>query len=331
MNRRWKNIYLVAILLAFAAVAATEAWRRDQGFRASVIDDKSLWSVQRQRISDNPRTLAVLGASRMQLGFNESAFNALHPGWTVANLTVNGRYPVATLRDLAFATEFRGVVLIALDARALFTEFHDLQQPWIDYFHRDFGPGLWLDAQLAALAQSRRVTANPDFSLARRLGAYLSGGIKLQPTYVVFDRKRWGHADYRQIDAEYHRRHREQGMEEFYTGYPLPSPQKWLAGTAPLLEAAAAIEARGGRVFMIRMPTDGGYWALDEQYFPRAAYWDRMAAQPGVHALHFRDDPRLTAYPLPDGSHLDEHDKDAFTRDLLTILEERYGWPDDFR
>lgn len=331
MDRRWQKTFILSALVAILAVTSVETWRRHQGYRATVIDDKALWSVQRSLIGNDSNTLAVLGASRMQLGFSEAAFRRAVPNWGVANLTVNGHYPVATLQDLARNTDFRGVALVAIDARAVFAEFHALQQPWIDYYYRDFGPGLWLNAQMAAAAQSRRVTANPDFSIIRRASAHLSGGIKLQPTYAVFDRHRWGHADYTQVDAGYHRRHREQGMVEFYTTYPLPEPDAWLAGAQPLLDAAAAIEARGGRVFLVRMPTDGRYWELDEQYFPRRDYWDRLAAQPGVHALHFRDDERTAHFELPDGSHLDQRDKVAFTEGLLAALRDRYGWPDDLR
>ena len=326
MNPRWPKTYLLAISLTLLAVLGAENHRREQGFRATVVDSKSLWSVQRARVDDNPDTLAVLGASRMQLGFSERAFDALYPGWNLINLTVNGHYPIATLQDLAFNSEFRGVVIIALDARALFVELHGMQQPWVDYYHRDFGPGLWLNAQLAATAQSRRVTANPDFSLVRRLTAWLDDSGSPQPTYVVFDKHRWGHADYAAVDAEFHRGYRADGMAEFYTTYPLPDPDTWLAGTKPLLEATRVIEARGGRVLMVRMPTNGRYWALDEQYFPRRDYWHRLAEQPDVKALHAVEDGPLAAFPLPDGSHLDERDKENFTRILLTRLDDLYGW-----
>jgi len=320
MGNRWLKIYLLAGILALASVVAAEVHWRELGYRATVVDDKDLWSTQRQRIDDKPRTLAVLGASRIQLGFSAAAFKALYPDWKLVNLSVNGHYPVATLLDLAENSDFRGVALVSLDANASLTMFQPMQQPWVDYFHRDFGPGLALNAWLAARWQEHVVTANPELSLPKQAIAWLEKTGKPHITYVIFDRMRFGHADYTQLDAEGHLRYRTEELTKYFAEYPMPSPGDWLAGAQPIIRAIRTIQARGGRVVLLRMPT--AFWDLDETYLPRRDYWDQLDSQEGIIGVHYKDVPGLSDYPLPDGSHLDARDSWNFTRDVLNHLEQ---------
>ena len=83
------------------------------------------------------------------------------------------------------------------------------------------------------------------------------------------------------------------------------------------------IEARGGQVVFVRMPTSDEHWELDERYYPRAQYWDRLGSITGVATVHFADDPRTSAFSCPDTSHLDYRDAPRFTEGLLEVLVER--------
>jgi hypothetical protein len=318
----WRKIYLVVAILSLGSVLGAELYWRHLSYRPTVVDDKNLWSVHRQRISDNPQTLAVLGASRIQLGFSPEVFHALYPDWTLANLTINANYPVAALADLADNTEFNGVVLMAIDARSLIDIFHSMQQPWVDYYQRDFGPGLWLHSQIATFKQSKLVTANAEFSLTRRFAAWLSGGRAPHITYVVFDRSRFGKADYEQIDASYHKRKRSETTQKTSSRLLTPPADEWLESNEKLLHWINRIQQRGGKVVLIRMPTSQEPWEDDEKTLPRRDYWDLLTGQEGVLSLHFKDSPELDSYSLPDGSHMDFRDKEAFTNDLLHKLKE---------
>ncbi len=318
----WRKIYLLTAIIALGSVLSAELYWRHLSYRPTVVDDKNLWSVHRQRISDKPQTLAVLGASRIQLGFSPEAFHSLYPDWTLANLTINANYPVAALADLADNTEFNGVVLMAIDARSLIDIFHSMQQPWVDYFHRDFGPGLWLHSQMATFKQSKLVTANAEFSLTRMLAARLGGGSKPHVTYVVFDHSRFGEADYLQIDAGYHRRERSKATRKTSSELLTPPADEWLESNGNLLHWIDRIQQRGGKVVLIRMPISQGPWDDDEKSLPRRDYWDLLTGQEGVLSLHFKDSPELDSYSLPDGSHMDFRDKEAFTNDLLHQLME---------
>lgn len=320
MGNRWLKIYLLAGFLALLSLVAAEIYWRELGYRPTVVDDKDLWSSQRRRIDDNPRTLAVLGASRIQLGFSAPVFRSLYPDWKLVNLSVNGRYPVAALIDLAENSDFRGVALVSLDANAALTMFQSMQQPWVDYFHRNFGPGLELNAWLATHWQEHFVTANPEFSLPKQAVAWMDQAGKPHITYVIFDRMRFGHADYMQIDIESHLRFRTEERTNYFKEYPMPSPGDWLAEAEPIIRAIRIIQARGGQVVMLRLPS--AFWDLDETYLPRRDYWDQLDSQEGIIGVHYRDVPGLSDYPLPDGSHLDARDSWNFTRDVFNHLEQ---------
>jgi len=84
-------------------------------------------------------------------------------------------------------------------------------------------------------------------------------------------------------------------------------------------QAVTTIQQRGGQVIFARFPSSGEVWKLDEQYLPRAQYWDEFARQVSAKTLHFKDFPELQ-YELPDGSHLDYRQAIPFTRSLIKLL-----------
>ena len=59
---------------------------------------------------------------------------------------------------------------------------------------------------------------------------------------------------------------------------------------------------------------------MDQDTYPRSAYWDHLAAATGAATLHFQDEPELTRFECPDTSHLDQRDAPAFTAALVDAL-----------
>jgi len=80
----------------------------------------------------------------------------------------------------------------------------------------------------------------------------------------------------------------------------------------------------GGSVIIIRFPTDKGHWQLDEQYYPKKQYWDLIANNPQLTAVHFNDVPGLNQFDLPDSSHLNQKDSQAFTRISLDYIIDKH-------
>src|SRR5690606_1924717 len=86
-----------------------------------------------------------------------------------------------------------------------------------------------------------------------------------------------------------------------------------------------AIQERGGEVIWLRMITTGDVWTQEQALFPRAEYYDRLAAEVPGHFLHFADEPSLAGFECPDGRHLDYRTSPEFTRALAAVLKRR-GW-----
>lgn len=319
----------LAALVAAAALAAWEGWWRQQGYQPALQDDRDLWAAHRARVSrvEQARNFAVAGASRIQLAFSTESFERAVPSWTATSLALNGQYPFAVLRDLAEDPDFAGVVLVATDARGLAHWYRDMSTPWVRHYHRDFGPQRRLERRLASALQQRLVSAGGQFNLVRRVTGWLDGQ---SPTrhYTRLLPDRTIEADYALADVPGLRRHFIADLAGDYRRHPPPEPARWRADLEPVAEAVAAIEARGGRVVFLRMPTADEHWRLDQANYPRARYWDGLAEATGAATIHFSDHPALARLRLPDTSHIDYSDRDRFTRALVAILRERGILPD---
>jgi len=315
-------IVLGAIITA-AAVATWEGYWRERGYTPALYDDRDLWAVHRQRAValNQERNLTLIGASRIQLAFSTQAFEDALPGWQAISLAINGHYPVAVLEDLAADKDFFGVALVAIDARGLAHWYHDMSTPWVRHYHRDFGPQRRIERHLRTALQQKLVVAGSAFNLVRRLEGWIDSRQPPQH-YTSLLPDRTIAADYDRADVPGLRKHFTAALATDYQAHPPPSPQRWLADLERVSQAVDRIQARGGRVVFLRMPTADSHWKLDRENYPRDQYWDRLAKVTGALTLHFTDYPELTELELPDTTHIDQRDRARFTRALIDILAE---------
>jgi hypothetical protein len=82
----------------------------------------------------------------------------------------------------------------------------------------------------------------------------------------------------------------------------------------------AALRARGARVIFVRMPVDPILIEKEEKIVPLAAGWGRLVAENGVPAINFADYAELSAFKLPEWSHLSAPDSVEFTHRLVPHL-----------
>lgn len=321
---RWLDVWLIAIAAAIAICAGVEAHWRAHGFRSNILDSRQLWSQQRMRVDrGHGIALALLGASRTEFGIDPKRLRERLPRYRPVMLAVDAHYPLATLRDLAADENFRGVVLCDLDAVGYLRVFWDMQQPYVDYFHRQWTPSWNLHRHLLTDWQRVAVIANPAFGWKASLMHAVDGG---QPfhDYIRYYANRSGDIDYRQTDPESTKRHFAQTMEGNIAHLPPHDPKRWLADLEPLHAWIAAINARGGNVIFYQSPISGLQRDAMRSVFPPAEYWDRfVAAFPEAHFLDADDVPELAAFRLPDDSHLDFREKPAYTDALARVLVER--------
>jgi hypothetical protein len=311
---------LATAIVTLSAVVAIEVVVRANGYRPSVKDDEYLWALERARASDDsPTTMAVLGASRILLAFSPIAFREQLPRWKYVQLAVQGSRPLGALIDLAMDPSFRGVAVVDIVERNFDLERLDSLERELAAYRRGW-------RAIGELAE-RRLSMHVQEHLAilsigglRALRSIWESGSWPHPPYTTTASDRTRYADYSLVDAEAHRRERVARIDRWSDSQDLTN---WLAEPLALEIFVAMIQARGGNVVFVRMPTCDERWTYDESVAPKAAYWDRFAAVTRARTIHFADYPQLSSFECPDTSHIDSSDGPRFTRALLDILVER--------
>ena len=323
----WGATWLATLALVAVAGGGLELWLRGRGYRPSVKDDEYAWAWQRVRAGDgSPRTVAVLGASRILLAFDAATFARDAPNYKAVQLAVDGTTPAGSLIDLAGDPEFRGIALVDTTESGILVGNYARQDAYVTAYHRRFrAPGAMAERWLATAVQSR--VALPSAGGMRALGALWQHAVWPPPPYVTTFADRTQFADFSLTSIAERRRAQLDRLPPAGTASAADAAA-WLEEALRIEPHVAAIRARGGQVVLLRMPTCDERWQFDETTTPRALYWDRLAARlttrTGAVAIHFRDYPELASLPCPDTSHIDSRDGPRFTHALIDILK-RFG------
>lgn len=320
--RRWLVAWIVALAVAALALAGVERYWRAQGQTPNVLDSPQLWSTERDKVyGDSPRPLVLLGASRTEYGFDMATLREELPGYQPVMLAINGLYPLAALRDLAHDPDFRGTVICDVESNAFLTEYAQLQQPHVDYYHRHWTPSWHVHRALLNVWQQAAAISNPEVGAVAMLKLGLTDAPPPPQNYVVYHTDRSGDIDYTRTDPEGAKRHFAAVAETNVANLPKRTPESWFAEVRPVLDWARAIEAHGGRVIFYESPISGFNRQIMDRVYPPELYWNHFAAASPVAVVSARDYPELVAFPLPDDSHIDYRNKAAYTRTLVAVLK----------
>lgn len=318
-QRPWGRVWLATVALVLGAFVGLELFVRARGYEPSIKDDAWAWAHERARVADGSAdTVAILGGSRILLAFDMPTFRQLAPRYAPVQLAINGSQPIGTLRDLAADPDFRGVALVDTSELGFLPRLQTTQHDEVAAYHRRWrAPGAMLERWLATQVQAR-------FALVSAAGVRALEGVAVRgawpaPRYVVTHADRTRYANYALADVA--RLRRAHAVDYAAGGTQTPSElEARLAEALELEPAIAQIQARGGQVVYLRMPTCGPRWLADEALYPKARFWDRLAAQTRAVAIHFQDHPALAGFECPDLSHLDSKDGPRFTRGLVEVL-----------
>ena len=322
-SKSWLVTWLVMLLLVVVSLLWYERFLKTRGFEPSVEVTADLWSWQRRLVNDDSRILVLAGASRMQLGVDPQVLAAQLPGWQVVSLAINAQYPMAALEALAADPDFKGSVLVSFTTQMLEPRYWDMQKPFNEHHLSRSSWYRAFNARLTAELESRFRFLHPLLKAAD-LVRYLNKHRRFPKAYYVqMHTDTSGTADYQKTNSTALKQRFIDDKAANYAEQPAMNREVFDQQLARLNEVLGRITSRGGQVVLLRMPTDDGHWLLDEQQYPRQDYWDVLPAElpEGSTAIHFRDHLCLSAYTLPDSSHLDGRDKAAFTRCLARLLE----------
>jgi hypothetical protein len=263
----------------------------------------------------------LLGASRIQYAVDPELLSRLLGGRTVAMLPVNGQYPLATLRELAYDKRFAGLAIVGIDSRGLSRRHWNMQQPYVDHYFDRWSRARWLHRQIATFLQQHVVFLHSPFSIANMARRLLDGfGLPFND-YVVLRPDRVGFLDYGRTDVQAIKARRIADLKTYYLENPPPDAQRWLNDLDEVSEWVRRIQGRGGQVVFFREPAADEHLDVDEAHFPRDRYWDAYSRVSPARMIEFRDEPLFTGFSLPDSSHIDGSDVPRFTLALAQTLE----------
>lgn len=320
-------ILAVIIMYGLAILVLETGWRYVGIEHYSVTDDVRLWSMQRERLDsdDGHNMVALLGGSRMQIGFSREAFRELLPDTELVRLSVAGKKPIAALKDIALNTRFRGTAIVAAYTMALTPRGMKDQQPYVDYYHNEWGVDARINRKIKTLVEENLVLVNPRYKTSNLL-LYIAGqGARPKIHHVTITRDRSIYADYSSIPAQADRnRHKRLGKIRKKQPPPPSDLEKWLAESEKIKPYVRKIQDRGGKVVFVRFPITYSDWLETYEIIrPKHKYWDAFAEDTQAAMIHFADYPTLH-FNAPDGSHIDQRDAPQFTRNLLKILDDKH-------
>ena len=320
-SQRWMLAWLLALVAAAALVGAVEWHWRALGYRPNIRDSAQLWSIERDRAYAGDKTpLLLLGASRIEFAIDMKLLKDLLPRYQPVMLAQNAHYPLAALRDLADDARFHGVVLCDLEAGGLYKMYTQMQQPLVDYYHKQWAPSWHLHRVLLTHWQHNAVVADPDLGLVAGALRLIDGSAPPRPDYFRFHADRSGDIDYTFTDPAAARKHFGEVLANSSELHAAVAPEQWRADLAPVYEWTRRIQARGGKVIFYQSPTGPTLQKIEAIRHPKALYWDRFVADSPAPVLDAMDDPALSKFELPDDSHLDYRQKPAYTRALVEAL-----------
>jgi len=241
-------------------------------------------------------------------------------------LAIDACTPVPVLEQLAADESFAGLVLCGFTPTTFFAAGPPATEPVRERLHsyekQPPSPAERLERELRLWCEDRLVFLLPQLSGASLFASLQDGRIPVQNFAAVrYDRLR--QADFRRADLPDVRRQIEHWAETCEVLEPTEVP----AFVAEVQESVRRIQARGGNVVFVRMPSTGRVREIERRRVPRARYWDRLVAGTTAEAIHFEDFPELARFPCPEGSHLDFRDAPAFTASFADVLSRTLSRP----
>jgi hypothetical protein len=267
------------------------------------------------RLGTSPRAVAVLGDSRALYGVDLGALREGLGSERPIQLAIQASTPKPILADLAADEAFRGLAIVAVspvrffgasDASALLPNRYLARTA-----ERAGSPASAAEARLSGMVQGATVLRKVELSplMLLRLRRWP------EPRSLAADRSRRSH---------FPRNDRLRALEREQVALLREVPRLEGAAMEALLSelarAVRRIEARGGRVVFVRMPSGHLHRQLERERAPRERYWDALARVTEAPAIHFEDHAELRELECPDGSHLDAVAARAFTRALAVLI-----------
>lgn len=316
-------------------VAAWELYWRGRGFKPSIRDGVHVWARTRGLV--NERGAAFVGTSRFLWPIRPDIFADEVGGESPAMLAVPGAWYLPAFEELVEDESFAGTIYLDIAPSYFFRRNEPSRDPMHIYWDKYF-----------AYFDDTRIVRTVENELRAQLQARfatMSSSLDF-PTLLRYATDRvpaWGTKEYRapwpfgQYWANHIDRARVHGNAVFPESINELRKRMWeqeyermpelrLEGEeldqfmSHMTDLVSKLEARGGRVIMIRMPTSGRAFELENAYWPTHQYWDRLLEETGALGIDFETYPNLRKFVPFDEVHLAGSDGPEFTRELAKVI-----------
>jgi hypothetical protein len=223
----WVLSWILVAVICGGSLGAYEVFLNHRGFIPSIENNRDLWSWYRGKIRNNSQALVIVGASRSQLDINIPFLKEMLGNNDVTQLSINGQYPMATLKALANDENFSGTVIVSFNAQALENRYLDMQQSHNLYYAGKSSLNRSLDAYLTGFLQSRLRFLHPLLG-AQDIVEFYALNKRFKPVfYTSAHLDQSVSADYSKTDVDALLKHFVNDKQQNYSNEPPTEPQQW--------------------------------------------------------------------------------------------------------
>ncbi len=324
--RPWLLTWTFALVIFFVGLLGVESVWRHRGYRPSVVDSPPLWRFWYEHaVRGRRQSIALIGSSRMQAGISMTQMHRRLPHYRISQLAkYRGVGPIGVLRALALDERFNGIVICdTLEPFFVRTNWSDQRELY------DFPADARtrIEAFASASAQDMIAAKHATTGLRAALERLLDRG---HPPHADRVRIRVD----RSLELDFTKLEHGERLDDFisrdvatararYEAAQIPTPEELHDEFDEIDKFVREIQGRGGRVVFLRMPSSGKRRALEEEFHPKARYWDRFVKQSSGICIHADELKGITGMTCPDGSHLDLQRANWFTSVLIDALIQR--------
>lgn len=331
-----KQTLILTVIFSLLSITVWELYWRSQGYTADLDDDKYLWAKARHKVEKaTENDVVIIGSSRVLFDLQLDVWES-ETGIKPIQLASAGSIPLPVFNDIVERTDFKGTLVVGVTPPLFFSTTYP-------------GTFFWKRAD-------SRINFYKKRTYAQRLNYSLA--VPLQNTFAFISNDEEGWYDdinlkallkrvslpqrtknpkeppfYRFQDIDINRNVRMKDRMVTDTAFANSVKIVWksmVSGDRPppdkestinyFLKDAKKFTARGGKIILVRAPSDGFFRNLENMGMPRTEFWDELVEKAGVPAYHFEDHDGLNEFILPEWSHLSAEDADLFTKRLVKIL-----------
>lgn len=328
-HRAWLGVLAGMVLFTALGLAGWELMWRHAGFLPGEITDQpTLWALQREQAVGD--ATVIIGSSRVLFGIDLETWRE-EAGVKPLQLALPGTSPRKILHELAQDRRFHGLVVVGVTERLFFPREGGHSENFSEHWERRLGPASRWEMALAIGLENQLGYIDhqtPAPTMWRWIPLPQPQGIPPVPEVYKIDvmdadrsTRLWSKVE---TDARQRGMARAiwQGMIAANAQQP-PMPAAAIEKVMTSVKAdVEQLQAKGGTVVFVRMPSEGPFLEAERRGFPRARFWNRLLAETGAPGIHFEDYPQLQGFALPEWSHLKAAHRAPFTRALAPLVLE---------